>query len=310
MGKKLSEKDFKNLVLKRAEKIIAESKKEEDITISSSDIKKFLEETRKKTKNLSLENCIISEDAANKIANRVLKESFRTKRDDYTVEDFEKALEEGPYAWPGGYPVYFIVDDGEALSFNAALENKENIIDSIESKTNDGWRVVGRDINYEDNDLYCAHTNEKIECAYCEDGDEHEPSDDNTDIVGMMEAEHDLKNASSLYNKALSKVNSMPADIGFGGGKKDTLLLVLKNMDPKRMTQSDIDTCEDIIGGHMDESRKLKVGSYENSGIEIVGDLHESMKHYNYTKNINHGKEDINSSWKRLVNYKKFTEDR
>lgn len=307
MGKKLSEKDFKNFVLKRAEKIISEIKKEDNM-ISSSEVKKFLEETKKKTQNLSLENCIISEEAANKIASKVLSESIDGKID--TVEEFENALEKGPYEWPGGYPIYFIVDDGEALSFNAALENKDNIIDSIKTKTNDGWRVVGRDVNWEDNDLYCAHTGEKIECAYCEDEDEEEyESDDNTDSVSMMEAELDPKNASSLYNKALSRVNSMPADIGFGGGKKDTLLLILKNMNPKRMTQSDIDTCEDIIGGHMDESRKLKIGSYENSGIEIVGDLHESMKHYNFTKNITHGKEDINSAWKRLVNYKKFKED-
>ena len=85
----------------------------------------------------------------------------------YTVENFLADLSE-PYAWPGGYPRFFVTNDGEALSFDAAKENQALIIDSIANKTNDGWQVIGCDINWEDDSLYCADTGKRIESAYSE----------------------------------------------------------------------------------------------------------------------------------------------
>ena len=85
----------------------------------------------------------------------------------YTVENFIADLGE-PYAWPGGYPRFFITNDGEALSFDAAKENQALIIDSIANKHNDDWQVIGCDINWEDNSLYCADTGKRIKSAYSE----------------------------------------------------------------------------------------------------------------------------------------------
>ena len=34
---------------------------------------------------------------------------------------FEAVLAEGPWAWPGGYPLFFVTGDGEALSVAAAV---------------------------------------------------------------------------------------------------------------------------------------------------------------------------------------------
>jgi hypothetical protein len=85
------------------------------------------------------------------------------------ISDFRKAMRNGPYAWPGGYPCYFITSDGAALSFKAARQEVRNILWSIAHKQNDGWRVVGFDINYEDSSLYCDHTGEQIESAYGEE---------------------------------------------------------------------------------------------------------------------------------------------
>jgi hypothetical protein len=48
----------------------------------------------------------------------------------YTLQQFLKDLDE-PYAWPGGYPRFFITNDGEALSFAAARENQLLIEQSI-----------------------------------------------------------------------------------------------------------------------------------------------------------------------------------
>ncbi len=86
-----------------------------------------------------------------------------------TISDFRRAMRNGPYAWPGGYPVYFVTSTGEALSFDAVRENVRLILESIAHRMDDGWRIVGADINYEDGELYCAHTCGRIESAYAED---------------------------------------------------------------------------------------------------------------------------------------------
>lgn len=84
---------------------------------------------------------------------------------DYTIEQFNADLAE-PYAWPGGYPRYFIASDGEALSYAAAREHAGSIRDAIAGHCDDGWRVVACDINWENTALYCAHTNARIGSAY------------------------------------------------------------------------------------------------------------------------------------------------
>lgn len=87
-----------------------------------------------------------------------------------TLDEFNKALETGAYAWPGGYPLYFICADGEALSFKAAQENAELIRQQIaEPALGKDWQVIAIDVNWEDASLYCAHTNTRIESAYAED---------------------------------------------------------------------------------------------------------------------------------------------
>lgn len=85
-----------------------------------------------------------------------------------TISDFRRAMRYGGYAWPGGYPTYFVTSDGEALSFEAARENARLVLESIAHRMDDGWRVVYLDINYEDGELYCAHTGKRIESAYAE----------------------------------------------------------------------------------------------------------------------------------------------
>lgn len=84
----------------------------------------------------------------------------------YTISDFRRDMRNGAYAWPGGYPLYFVCHDGEPLSFVAAKANRRLILESLCDGTNDGWRVVGVDVNWEDGDLRCAHTGDRIESAY------------------------------------------------------------------------------------------------------------------------------------------------
>lgn len=80
-----------------------------------------------------------------------------------------ETLRSGPFVWPGGYPLYFVTDDGEALSFESVRANIRQVLRSIRDGANDGWRVLGVDVNYEDPALFCAHSGERIPSAYSED---------------------------------------------------------------------------------------------------------------------------------------------
>ena len=86
-----------------------------------------------------------------------------------TTKDLKTALRNGKWAWPGGYPLYFITSDGAALSFDAVRSEYRQVINAIRHRLTDGWRVVAVDINYEDSDLYCDHTGQRIESAYADD---------------------------------------------------------------------------------------------------------------------------------------------
>jgi hypothetical protein len=87
----------------------------------------------------------------------------------YTADQFAADLKE-PYAWPGGYPRYFVCSDGAAIAFKTAHEQRWQIRLAIRTNDNySGWQVVACAINWEDPDLYCDHTGERIESAYAED---------------------------------------------------------------------------------------------------------------------------------------------
>jgi hypothetical protein len=79
---------------------------------------------------------------------------------------FKQALRAGPYAWPGGYPMFFLCSDGGSLCPKCARENARVIMQAIQLGAHDGWRVVATDINWEDPDLTCDNCDKPIESAY------------------------------------------------------------------------------------------------------------------------------------------------
>lgn len=85
-----------------------------------------------------------------------------------TPADFGRALKQ-PYAWPGGYPTFFITSDGAALCHECAKSEGQRITASIREHSHDGWRVEALDVNWEDASCYCDHCGERIESAYAED---------------------------------------------------------------------------------------------------------------------------------------------
>jgi hypothetical protein len=67
-----------------------------------------------------------------------------------------KNNEEFPaYVWPGGYPLYYLCEDGDILCAECAHEFEDDI--------------AGHDVNWEDPDLFCVHCQKRIESAYAED---------------------------------------------------------------------------------------------------------------------------------------------
>ena len=69
------------------------------------------------------------------------------------------------YAWPGGYPMIYLVDDGETLC--PACANGENGSEASEDALpRSGWRLVAADVHWEGAPVVCAHCGAAIESAY------------------------------------------------------------------------------------------------------------------------------------------------
>ncbi len=93
--------------------------------------------------------------------------------------DLKACLRAGAFAFPGGYPLYFVADDGESLSFEAVRANLRNVLDSISGNHRDGWRVVAMATNWEDDELTCSHTGKPIPSAY---GDDEETQGESSNV--------------------------------------------------------------------------------------------------------------------------------
>ena len=73
-----------------------------------------------------------------------------------------------PYAWPGGYPLFLVLQDDAALCHDCTADNFRHIAQDVFDNVNTGWRPYRPEVNYEDADLYCDHCGERIESAYGE----------------------------------------------------------------------------------------------------------------------------------------------
>ena len=84
------------------------------------------------------------------------------------LAQLKATLRAGEFAFPGGYPLYFMTSDGAALSFTAVKSEFRNVAHSMLHLIHDGWYIVACAVNYEDSDLLCDHTGQRIESAYGE----------------------------------------------------------------------------------------------------------------------------------------------
>ena len=73
------------------------------------------------------------------------------------------------YAWPGGYPIYYLCADGGVLCPDCANgDNGSEANGTIdpECPDDDQWRIVASDIHWEGDPIICDHCGADIESAY------------------------------------------------------------------------------------------------------------------------------------------------
>lgn len=79
--------------------------------------------------------------------------------------DLNKENGEYPaYAWPGGYPIYYMVEDNGILCPGCA--NGENGSEASEDNEDRQWKLVGMDVHWEGESLLCDHCEKEVESAY------------------------------------------------------------------------------------------------------------------------------------------------
>jgi hypothetical protein len=70
-------------------------------------------------------------------------------------------------AWPGGYPMFALMADGEVIDAQSARENYKQILAATRNpRTNEQWQVEAIDIHWEGEALQCAHSGRMIDSAY------------------------------------------------------------------------------------------------------------------------------------------------
>ena len=79
-----------------------------------------------------------------------------------------------PYAWPGGYQLYLLMSDGEALCMKCARSEFRALLEAMRDNDNSGWRPEAVDIYWEGPPMNCAHCGREMVSEYgdpAEEGD-------------------------------------------------------------------------------------------------------------------------------------------
>ena len=81
------------------------------------------------------------------------------------IDMVKRAIRE-PYTWPGGYPVYTVMYDGELLCPDCAKAEFKQIV--RDTRLHVGcWQAAGSEILWESDEiLTCCHCNKTLQTAY------------------------------------------------------------------------------------------------------------------------------------------------
>ena len=82
------------------------------------------------------------------------------------IEQVKRAIRQ-PYAWPGGYPVYTVMADGDLLCADCAKAEFRQIV--RDTKYHGCWAATGAEILWEsDSPQHCAQCSKHLPSAYGE----------------------------------------------------------------------------------------------------------------------------------------------
>ena len=95
----------------------------------------------------------------NKAINRMIKHNREIREYSPSVDLLDW------YAWPGGYPLFYMTKDNGVLCPKCANEN----FTLVNNHADEQWYIVEYDVNYEDDSMYCDNCSNQIESAYGED---------------------------------------------------------------------------------------------------------------------------------------------
>ena len=88
------------------------------------------------------------------------------------ISELKKHFHKGranAYAWPGGYPLFYVMSDGGVLCPKCMTKERALVFRSTHERAGDGWALEAADVNYEEPNLLCDHCGKRIESAYAED---------------------------------------------------------------------------------------------------------------------------------------------
>lgn len=91
------------------------------------------------------------------------------------------------YAWPGGYPIFYLDGENNCLCPKCANESRAKYVEDVlgemcawclGEEVYTSWCMsskelpIAADANWEDPHLYCDNCNQRIESAYADDDDD------------------------------------------------------------------------------------------------------------------------------------------
>tara|TARA_R110000824_G_scaffold126664_1_gene286282 strand:+ start:176 stop:445 length:270 start_codon:yes stop_codon:yes gene_type:complete len=82
-----------------------------------------------------------------------------------TKKELAATYKSGAFAWPGGYPFYIILTDGDLLCWKCFKREYKSLVDDIDSGVNTGWMPEGADVLWEGVE-HCGHCAAPLESAY------------------------------------------------------------------------------------------------------------------------------------------------
>jgi hypothetical protein len=89
-----------------------------------------------------------------------------------TRRDLFASLREGPYTSLGCYPKYYVSEDGATLSHAALMSRALRYGRATAGRGDEfylpDYRIVAIGVNWEDPDMFCDETGERIPSAYAE----------------------------------------------------------------------------------------------------------------------------------------------